>query len=42
LALNTEPEKLEIFRSIYSIKNRIFEELIDKYLINKFDLGCKN
>jgi len=42
LALNAEPEKLEIFRSIYSIKNRVFEELIDKYSISKFDHGCKN
>ena len=42
IALGSEPEKLEIFRSIYSLKNTIFEELIEKYSIDRFDIGCKN
>jgi tetratricopeptide (TPR) repeat protein len=36
-ALKTEPSKIDIFRSIYTDKNNILDNLIDKYLCNSYN-----
>jgi tetratricopeptide (TPR) repeat protein len=38
-ALKSEPSKIDIFRSIYSDKNTIIENLIDKYFCGSFNEG---
>jgi tetratricopeptide (TPR) repeat protein len=41
-ALKTEPDKLDIFRSIYPVKNSTIEDLIDKFKLGEFNFECKN
>jgi tetratricopeptide (TPR) repeat protein len=41
-ALKTEPDKLEIFRSIYSAKNSTIEDLIEQFKFGELNLDCKN
>jgi len=41
-ALKKEPDKLEIFRSIYSAKNSTIEELIEKFKLDECNFECKN
>ena len=41
-ALKTEPNKLEIFRSIYPAKNSKIDDLIEKFRLGEFNLDCKN
>jgi len=42
MALIAEPDKIEIFRSIYSEKDTFFEKLINTFSIDTFDCGIKN
>lgn len=41
-ALNEEPDKLEIFRSIYSASNSIIEKLIENHKFGNIDTGSSN